>query len=169
MALLGCDAIRPGWAATPDKVGTLNCRNNDIAGKIRQIRPNYDVIVVMPHWGREYAAKPADYQRTLARAWLEAGADVVIGAHSHWAGAIQDFNGKLALYSIGNFVFDQNWSRGTMQGVVPELTFVGTELVQVMLHPTLIIESQPNFVAPSEGGQYVIDQMIRGSQGLLDY
>ncbi|HUR16367.1 MAG TPA: CapA family protein [Candidatus Limnocylindrales bacterium] len=169
VAFLGCDAIRPGWAATPDKVGTFNCRSGDVAGKIRQMRPNYDVIVVMPHWGREYAAKPADYQRVLAGAWLAAGADVVIGAHSHWAGGMQDFDGKLALYSIGNFVFDQSWSRSTMQGVVPELTFVGTELVQVNLHPTLLIDSQPNFVAPTQGGQYVIDQMIRGSQGLLNY
>jgi poly-gamma-glutamate capsule biosynthesis protein CapA/YwtB (metallophosphatase superfamily) len=170
VAILSCDAIRPGWVATAEKVGTFNCKNSDVAGRVRELKQNADVVIVFPHWGKEYKAPPVAYQRTLAAAWMAAGADLVIGAHSHIAGAMQDFDGdRLVFYSMGNFVFDQNWQRSVVMGVVPELTFYGGRLVQVSLHATLIIDSQPNLVAPTDGGDFVYDQMKVGSQGLLDY
>ena len=56
-----------------------------------------------------------------------------------------------------------------MMGVVPEMTFYGNRLVQVELHATLIIDSQPNLIAADDGGQFVFDQMREGSAGLFDY
>jgi hypothetical protein len=61
------------------------------------------------------------------------------------------------------------YRQSTVMGVVPEMTFSGTRLVQIELHPTLIVETQPNFVSPEDGGQFVFDQMREGSEGLLDY
>jgi hypothetical protein len=49
------------------------------------------------------------------------------------------------------------------------MTFNGNKLVQIDLHPTLIINSQPNLVSAGDGGQFVIDQMRDGSEGLLNY
>jgi poly-gamma-glutamate capsule biosynthesis protein CapA/YwtB (metallophosphatase superfamily) len=170
VAIIGCDAIRPGWAAGPTRaVGTNNCKNSGIAKQIGDLRPSVDVIIVFPHWGKEYTPKPVVYQRQLAAQWVVAGADLVIGAHSHVAGGIEEIDDHLAFYSMGNLIFDQNWSQATMVGVIPELTFHGTQLVQVRLHPTLIIDSQPNLLAPADGGQYVLDQMKTGSTGLLDF
>jgi poly-gamma-glutamate synthesis protein (capsule biosynthesis protein) len=170
VAIIGCDAIRPGWAAGANRaVGTNNCKNSGIAGQIRDQRPNVDVLIVFPHWGKEYTPKPVLYQRQLAAQWVAAGADLVIGAHSHVAGGIQEIDDHLAFYSMGNLIFDQSWSQATMVGVIPELTFNGNRLVQVSLHPTLIIDSQPNLLAPADGGQYVLDQMKLGSAGLLDF
>ena len=169
VAVLSCDAIVPSWTATADKVGTLNCKKSDVAGRIREIRDTADVVIVFPHWGREYKATPVNYQRNLAQAWIDAGADMVIGSHSHIAGAMGDFDDHVVFFSLGNLIFDQDFRQATMQGVIPEMTFDGTKLVQIQLHPTLIIDAQPNFVAPNDGGQFVLDQMREGSEGYLPY
>jgi len=169
VAVVSCDAIIPSWTATPEKVGTFNCKRSDVAGRIREIRDTADVVIVYPHWGREYKPTPVPYQRKLAQDWIDAGADLIVGAHSHIAGGMGDIGGHTVFYSIGNLIFDQDWSQPTMMGVIPEMTFDGTRLVQIDLHPTLIVDGQPNFVAPNDGGQFVIDQMRGGSEGLLPY
>jgi poly-gamma-glutamate capsule biosynthesis protein CapA/YwtB (metallophosphatase superfamily) len=170
VAILSCDAIRPGWVAdSPEKVGTFNCKRSDVAGKISELKQTADVVIVFPHWGHEYKPAPASYQRELANEWIAAGADMVIGAHSHIAGALEDIDGHVVFYSLGNLIFDQDFRQSTMMSVIPELTFNGSQLVQIDFHTTLIIDSQPNLVSIADGGQFVIDQMQGGSQGLLDY
>ena len=75
-----------------------------------------DVVVVMPHWGVEYTAPPYGTQQRLGRAAIDAGADMVIGDHPHWVGAMEVYKGKPIWYSLGNFVFDQTWSIPTRRG-----------------------------------------------------
>jgi poly-gamma-glutamate synthesis protein (capsule biosynthesis protein) len=87
-----------------------------------------DGVVVMVHWGREYQRHPSLPQRDLAEALLDAGADVVVGAHPH---VVQDLEiiqpaagdrTRLIAYSLGNFVFDQGWD-DTGQGLALRLVF----------------------------------------------
>ena len=169
VAFIGCDAIRPDWTARDDRVGTLNCKNSDVARRIRAVRATADVVIVFPHWGLEYRQRLLDHQRPLAAEWMEAGADMIIGAHTHVAGGMEEVDGNVVFYAIGNLIFDLDRRQSTMMGVIPEMTFSGTELVQIVLHPTLIIDAQPNLVAPDEGGQFVLDQMRESSEGLLGY
>lgn len=170
LAILPCDAIARGYWAKPDETGSQGCQRESLVEEIRNAAAAADVVIVFPHWGREYRARPVAYQRALAAAWVEAGADMVIGGHSHWAGGIEDIDGNLAFYSMGNFIFDQDFSQPTMMGVVLELTFAGDLLAQAWLHPTLILnQAQPNFADPDGDGAFVIDQMRAGSEGLLGY
>ena len=170
LAVLPCDAIAPRYWARADRTGAQSCRAESLVEQIRNAAAAADVVVVFPHWGREYRARPVNYQRAMAADWVEAGADLVIGAHSHWAGAIEDIDRSLVFYSLGNFVFDQSFSQPTMMGVVLELTFAGGDLAQAWLHPTLILDqAQPNFADPKGDGEFVIDQMRAGSEGLLGY
>jgi poly-gamma-glutamate capsule biosynthesis protein CapA/YwtB (metallophosphatase superfamily) len=123
---------------------------------------------VFPHWGIEYRAAPTSTQRGQAEAWVEAGADLILGNHAHWTAAVEQINRGLVFYALGNFVFDQAWSEATMEGVLVELTFQGDDLRQAWLHPTLILDqAQPNFLTPAGGGQTVIDRMQEASQGLF--
>jgi poly-gamma-glutamate capsule biosynthesis protein CapA/YwtB (metallophosphatase superfamily) len=168
VAIFSCDAIVPSWTATDEKFGTLNCKKSDVAGRIRAVRDQADVIIVFPHWGREYKPQPAPYQKKLAQDWIDAGATVVTGGHSHIAGAMGDYDGHVVFFSMGNLIFDQDFRQSTMMGVIPEMTFEGDRLVQIKLHPTLITDAQPNF-ANKRDGQFVIDQMRNGSEGLLPY
>ena len=70
-----------------------------------------DLVLVHVHWGQEYDNEPNDRQKDLAKAIADAGADVIIGAHPHVLEPIEVYNGTVIFYSLGNFVFDQGWSR----------------------------------------------------------
>ncbi len=82
-----------------------------------------DVLVGIIHWGAEYQASASARQMTLGRAMVDAGMDVVVGAHPHWVQNIEEYKGKLIFYSLGNFVFDQMWSEETRRGAAVELRF----------------------------------------------
>lgn len=64
-----------------------------------------DYVVVYVHWGVEKSTIPEDYQRTMGRQYIDAGADLVIGAHPHVLQEIEYYQGKPIVYSLGNFVF----------------------------------------------------------------
>jgi len=63
-------------------------------------------VIVTPHWGTEYTSSPDDFQKQTAHQLIEAGADLIIGHHPHVVQAIEEYQGKLIFYSLGNFVFD---------------------------------------------------------------
>lgn len=64
-------------------------------------------VVVMPHSGTEYRSEPDAIKTTFYRALIDTGADVVLGGHPHWIQSTESYKGKLIVYSMGNFIFDQ--------------------------------------------------------------
>jgi len=64
-----------------------------------------DFVVVYNHWGGHWEAKPNRHQRELGRALVAAGADLVVGAHSHVLQPEEWIGDKLIVYGLGNFVF----------------------------------------------------------------
>ena len=85
---------------------------------IAEVRPNVDYLVVSVHWGPEYYHSPhQSLQVSPGRAFIDAGADFVIGHHPHVVQTFEEYNGKLIFYSLGNFVFDQYWSQKTQEGL----------------------------------------------------
>ena len=67
-----------------------------------------EVVIVSYHWGAELDYYPNDNQVRLGRATVDAGADLVIGHHSHRINPIEYYNGKYICYSLGNFSFAGN-------------------------------------------------------------
>lgn len=88
---------------------------------------NADVVVVLAHWGTEYAIDPPERVRELARSFAEAGADLIIGSHPHVIGAVEDIGSTRVYYSLGNFVFDQYWEPSVRCGLAVEATLVKQE------------------------------------------
>jgi poly-gamma-glutamate synthesis protein (capsule biosynthesis protein) len=128
-----------------------------------------EVVVVVPHWGREYTDRISPQQDELARDLVDAGADLVLGAHSHWAGPLEIIDGRLVVYSMGDLVFDLRHDERTQQGIVVELTFVGRRLAQIALHPTVIVEdAQPNLLEPAGGGTALLRAIEKASSRLAD-
>jgi poly-gamma-glutamate capsule biosynthesis protein CapA/YwtB (metallophosphatase superfamily) len=174
VAVIGCSSIAGGangYWTTGDRAGSYDCGSDDLPTLIRSTkRSSADIVIVFPHWGVEYQHRPTDSQRQLAAAWVKAGADLIIGNHPHYVAAMEEIDGALVWYALGNFVFDQSWSERTMEGVIIELTFRGRELQQVRLNPTFITEeTQPNLMDPAGSGAVVIKQMKDASEGLLPY
>ena len=101
---------------------------------------------------------PEPVQRRVGRALVRAGADLVVGGHPHWVQGVDDVRGVPVLHSLGNFVFDMDSMRQTMQGVVLRATFRGAELQAIRLVP---YEMDPQTFAP---------RRVRGAsaRGILD-
>lgn len=108
IALLGYLDFFPRWfAAASGMPGVAWLDEDQAALDIAKARADgADVVVVVPHWGREHEPRANVRQRRIARALLDAGADAVIGGHPHVVQDYEIYKGKPIVYSLGNFVFD---------------------------------------------------------------
>lgn len=106
-----------------------------------------DLVLVSLHWGTEYVDQPSKQQREMAHRLIEAGADVILGHHPHWLQGLEVYQGKLIAYSLGNMVFDQNWSEATREGLVLQLELDRQGVRQAQVRPVFIQESQPGWAA----------------------
>jgi len=74
---------------------------------ITQLRPLVDVLIVSLHWGLHFIpAELADYQRYVAHAAIDAGADLLLGHHTHSLKPVEVYKGKAIFYSLANFALD---------------------------------------------------------------
>jgi poly-gamma-glutamate capsule biosynthesis protein CapA/YwtB (metallophosphatase superfamily) len=155
------------WAwATQSAPGTAPLLQNVMEEDIKRLRPRVDLILVMPHWGKEYIATPEPQQVDLAHAALDAGADLVIGGHAHWPKGIEMYKGKPIFYGVGNFLLDQSWSEETSTGIFAEITLYGDDVVQVRPVPFIMLDfAQPNFLMPGAGGDRALRKIFAASLG----
>lgn len=109
----------------------------DILKLITQLKHEGHLVIVYPHWGAEYVLEIPVDEQVRAHALVNAGADLVIGAHPHVVQPIELYNGKLIFYSLGNFLFDQYFSFDTMHGLL-----VGMEISDDEARITLIPTEQ---------------------------
>lgn len=94
-----------------------------VVQKIKSIRPGCDKVLVMTHWGVEYQHEPIAQQKEAAHAFIDAGADVVIGGHPHVVEPLEVYQGRAIFYSLGNFLFDQRFSPQVQRGLAVEVVF----------------------------------------------
>ncbi|HEX7346119.1 MAG TPA: CapA family protein [Candidatus Limnocylindrales bacterium] len=171
VGILAYDAIAPGYHAASGEPGSAKLTLKNVQADIKKTRKaGADVVIVFPHWGTEYKYSPFANQQRLARRILDAGADMIIGNHAHYAAAVEIYKGKPIWYALGNFVFDQTWSEPTMEGITLELTFHGADLRQIRMRPHIILDkAQPNFLDPAGDGRVVLGSIYDASRGLLPY
>jgi len=111
---------------------------------ISNSKTQVDVLVIGIHWGNEYTSIPNNNQKMIADKILDAGADIIAGHHPHWVQSIEEKSGKYIFYSLGNFVFDQFWSKETRQGLAIELNYKNKTLTNYFKMPIYM----KNFVQP---------------------
>ncbi len=87
----------------------------------------YMPVMAFSHMGREYTAGADDKRRNLYHKMIDHGADVVFGNHPHWVQPTEAYNGKLITYSLGNFIFDQQFSPEVMRAAAVDTTFTVDE------------------------------------------
>ena len=91
-----------------------------LVAAIEAARSQCDYLTVMVHWGIERDAYPQEYQTQLARQYIDAGADLIIGAHPHVLQGIDYYQDKPVCYSLGNFIFNQEIPRTAIVKVTVE-------------------------------------------------
>ncbi len=128
--------VEPLAFAGQDTPGIAVLTEENLRAAIAAARQVADVVIAMPHWGPEDTPIPNSYELELAQVAVEAGADLVVGNHTHVVQALQEINHIPVFYGLGNFVFDQDWDLAHQQGVLLQVTFEGTHLVGYELIPT---------------------------------
>lgn len=119
------------WAAGNAHPGVFSTYDTTLPLKaIEEAKKQCDYLVVYVHWGVEREETPKDYQKAMGRAYIDAGADLVVGSHPHVLQPLEEYKGKTIAYSLGNFVFGSSIPRTALLKVV-----WGGEGTQVSLIP----------------------------------
>lgn len=178
-AFLGYDSIAAAfYGAGPDNAGTAPLVTSYLQEDIAAALPLVDHVLVGAGWGVEYTSDPITFQQQNALAAIEAGATVVLGNHPHWVQAVEhasspEGDDRLIAYSFGNFVFDQDWSVETTQGMAMELGFTADRLLGYRIRPVVIYGLpeltvgryrnqglyRPEFVDPATEGRPILDRI----------
>ena len=101
---------------------------------VRRLRPRVDVLVVSCHWGVSGSHETAQYQVTLGRAAVDAGADVMIGHGPHKVQSIEVYKDKAVFHSLGNFTFGPGLV-GDWVGLLVKVESEGTDVSSVACLP----------------------------------
>ena len=95
--------------AASDRQHLLAADSPQVLAEITRLKRTASVVAVYVHWGRELIAAPTERMRKLARSYVTAGADLVVGTHPHIPGGTACLEGKPVAWSLGNFLFDQKY------------------------------------------------------------
>jgi len=159
-------------AADVDTAGVAWITEENINEAVSRARAGgADLVICNPQWwgGAEYHDDLWPLQVTQLGWFDAAGCDHVIGSGTHVAGPLvlegPPDDVRLALVSPGNYLFGQGWWQETQEGVILEMTFRDTTLVNVRLHPTvMILQARPALLDPEGDGHYVLERVWQYSQ-----
>lgn len=133
-----------------------------------------DLVICNPQWwgGAEYHDDLWPTQKKQVGWFDQAGCDHVIGSGTHVAGPLllrpRGDDVSVVLASPGNHYFGQSWWQETQEGVILDLTFRGTTLVNVRMRPTvMILQARPALLDPQRDGRYVLQRVFTYST--VDY
>ena len=125
-------------------VDTLSSRET-VCGRIEQAKQEADFVIVFPHWGTEDTFSPDNDQLTWAQEMADAGADLIIGGHTHTLQPVElltaaDGRDVPVYYSLGNFLSHQKEKMNLLGGMA-SVTIVkdadGTHVSEYDLQPTV--------------------------------
>jgi gamma-polyglutamate biosynthesis protein CapA len=107
-----------GWSARPRQGFTEAppyCEFDETSSceKIMEARKKHSFVIASLHWGDEFIEIPSPEEKRIARKMIDAGANVVIGHHPHVMREVEEYNGGLIAYSLGNFICDMTWNEKT--------------------------------------------------------
>jgi len=123
---------------------------------IRQLKRKCDFVIVSYHWGVSGTKEPVSYQTDIARAVIDAGADLVFGHGPHRYQKIELYKGKPILYSLAQFVFDDptegyRWKRNR-EGLLVRVSIENKKMKGVSLVPSWLgDDKQVRLHDPNEG------------------
>ncbi len=130
----GHKTIPQDRATEKNQFGVYFPEKKIMSAEIDSWRQRSDYLIISIHWGTEYYDQPLLWQIELAHWFIDQGADVVVGHHSHWVQAVERYKQGVILYSLGNFLFGSN-SPHLRNGYAAGLIFRNKRVQRVELYP----------------------------------
>ena len=131
---------RDTWEATASRAGVAWADTASVTNAVHTAAASADLVVVMLHFGIEYATEPNATQQRLAHAAIDAGATLVIGSHPHVLQEVEKYGGGLIAYSLGNFVFD-GFDGSANETAILEVTLSASGVESWKLVPVDIVKN----------------------------
>ncbi|MFA5184494.1 MAG: AmmeMemoRadiSam system protein B [Patescibacteria group bacterium] len=129
------DLLPESLAASEKRAGFAYLDLKQMAEDIRAAKEKSDLVIVSFHWGREYETKHNARQAAVAEAAIAAGASLIIGHHPHVVQEVAVKDGITVAYSLGNFIFDQNFSPETKAGLTLKVSIKEKKIISVEPQP----------------------------------
>jgi poly-gamma-glutamate capsule biosynthesis protein CapA/YwtB (metallophosphatase superfamily) len=130
------------WVAGRGHGGAAAWQTQQAQAAIADLATRADVVMVQIHGGFDMQAAPSAFVRTVARAAVDAGADLVVAHHPHVLQGAEWYKGALIAYSLGNFLFDQEFLQ-TFSTAFLRTVWEGDTLVEARFVPVEIDGFQP--------------------------
>jgi len=108
---------------------------------IEKYEKNCDITIVSLHFGEEYKEKATSRQKAIAKALVNAGADLIIGHHAHVIEEVEMIGDAYVYYGLGNFVFDQMFSEKTRRGIALVTEIKDKKFINIVPHEIYINDS----------------------------
>ena len=119
-----------------------------IIDEIHRLQNKVDYIVVFAHWGSEYKNIHNIQQENIAHELIDAGADLIVGAHPHVVQDVGIYNNVPIIYSLGNFIFDQA-DPVTHIGLMLGISYTDDEII-LEFFPIKLIRMRPTLLEGEE-------------------
>ena len=153
-------------AAGENEAGVANLEEEAVLAALAEARRNHDVVVLNLHWGEEFSDTPNNAQRKLAHSFIDGGADVIVGRHSHCLQGVETYNNGLIIYSLGNLVYGQQSSRLAREAALLELELTALGWKSARLFPLLLSEEGQPALAADKEAKDIITRLRALSSGL---
>jgi hypothetical protein len=175
IAVVAFNDVAGVTAAAPGTPGVAWITKSNIDTAVKRAKDGgADLVICAPQWwgGAEYHDDLWPVQETQIGWFDDAGCDQVIGSGTHVAGPLlvrgTGEKANVVLVSPGNYMFGQDWWQEVQEGVILDLTFRGTQLINVRMRPTVqILQARPALLDPEADGHYVLDRIWK--YATLDY
>jgi poly-gamma-glutamate synthesis protein (capsule biosynthesis protein) len=116
------DLLPEKLSATNDSIGIAYLDIKQMIKDIESANSISDIVVVSFHWGDEYETTHNEIQEQVAALAIDKGASLIIGHHPHVTQEVGQYKNGWIAYSLGNFIFDQNFSEDTRRGLLLRVT-----------------------------------------------
>ncbi|WP_018750461.1 CapA family protein [Paenibacillus sanguinis] len=168
VALLSFSRVVPksSWAAGANHAGVASVYSPKRALEaIRTAKENADLVLVMSHWGKERTTVLEEHQQELAHAYIDAGADLIIGSHPHVIQGLEQYKGKWIVYSTGNFIFTKSKDPKTWETAVFAAVYTKEGACRLRLIPYRTELGQPVPMNAEEGSK-LLNEIAEISPGV---
>ena len=151
----------------------------DISKDVKALRDmGCQIVIASFHWGSEYREDFTGEQRTIGRAAIKAGADIVVGHHPHIVQGIEAYNDSYILYSVGNLVFGGNVDPDDRDAYAARVTFTvhedhaeAPEVVIVPLRLTALSDGTDYRPVLAEGDEAdrIVNRILKRSSNMKEF
>lgn len=147
------------YAAGNDRAGVAPRKYESIREDIIRLRDQVDLIAVSLHWGVEETFRITPEMVDFAHKLLDDGADMILGHHPHQFQGIEMYKGKPIIYSMGNFIFDQN-DPENMETFILEMNYEKNTLKSMSAIPVRIVDKSRAVIQSSNNAGDLIGREI---------